>query len=173
MQDTTVRTATAADLDAVAAIYDEQVDTGVATFDTEPRGPAHFADRLGGDPLGELLLVAEVDGVVVGYAAAGAFRPRPAYAATRETSVYVAPGAQGRGVARALCTELLRRLDDAGVRTQVAVVALPNPASEALHRRLGFVHVGTLREVGRKHGRWVDTALYQRLADPGSAPSGA
>ena len=164
MQGTTIRAATAADLDALAAIYDEQVVTGVATFDTEPRGPSHFTHRLDGDPLGELLLVAETDGVVVGYAAAGAFRPRPAYAATRETSVYLTAAARGRGTARALYADLLRRLDAAGVRTQVAVVALPNPASEALHRRLGFVHVGTLREVGRKHGRWVDTALYQRLA---------
>jgi phosphinothricin acetyltransferase len=110
-----------------------------------------------------VFLVAVDAGSVVGFAYSGPFRARPAYAATRETSVYLAAGARGTGVGRALYSELLTRLDDAGVHTQVAVVALPNDASEALHRALGFERVGVLREVGRKFGRYIDTAWWQRM----------
>ncbi|HEV7148562.1 MAG TPA: GNAT family N-acetyltransferase, partial [Pedococcus sp.] len=100
-----------------------------------------------------------VDDEVVGYAFSGAFRPRPAYAGTKEVSVYVAPTMSRRGVGRSLYAELLGRLDGLSeVHTQVAVVALPNDASEGLHRTMGFHRVGVLREVGHKLGRYVDTA---------------
>jgi phosphinothricin acetyltransferase len=80
-------------------------------------------------------------------------------------SVYVADRARGRGVARTLYAALLARLDaEPSVHTEVAVIALPNDASEALHRAFGFEPVGTLREVGHKFGRYVDTAWWQRLA---------
>ena len=82
-------------------------------------------------------------------------------------SVYLAEGARGRGLGRTLYAALLARLDAAPqVHTQVAVIALPNDASEALHRSLGFERVGVLREVGHKFGRYVDTAWYQRMTPP-------
>jgi phosphinothricin acetyltransferase len=153
-----------ADLSRMAAIYNEQVRTSVATFDVEERGSAYLGEKLASDGPGDLVIVATRGDDVVGYALSGPFRPRPAYAGTKETSVYVAEGARGLGLGRRLYAVLLGRLDGfAEVHTQVAVIALPNPASEALHRSLGFDHVGTLREVGRKFGRFVDTAWYQRL----------
>ena len=162
--DLALREATAADIPAMAAIYDEQVRSSVATFDTEPRGAAYLTDKLDQAGGGNVVLVAEADGQLVGYAFSGPFRPRPAYAATKEVSVYVAPTARGLGVGRALYAELLARLDaDPAVHTQLAVIALPNDASEALHRAMGFTHVGTLKEVGHKFGRYVDTAWYQRI----------
>ena len=91
------------------------------------------------------------------------YRARPAYDATRETSVYLAPSARGRGLGRALYDELLRRVDADGIHVCLAVIAQPNAASEALHAAVGFRHVGTLHEVGRKFDRWVDTAVWQRL----------
>ena len=94
-----------------------------------------------------------------------AYRPRPAYARTRETSVYLAADARGRGLGRLLYDALLARLRDDGVHTAVALVALPNDASLALHRACGFAQVGVLREVGRKFGRWVDTAWLQLMFD--------
>lgn len=161
MDELTIRPAREDDLSALVAIYNREVETGIATFDTEPVTTEHFAQRLGGGPA-EAFLVAEASGTVLGYAYAGPFRPRPAYAGTRETSVYLAEPVRGRGAGRALYLELLGRLDAAGVHTQVAVVALPNDASEALHRAVGFRPVGVLREVGHKFGRWIDTAWYQR-----------
>ena len=161
---TLIRPAHEADLAAVAAIYNLEVEQGVGTFDTEPKAPAHFAARLDAADPRDVFLVAEEGGVVVGFAYSGPFRPRPAYAATRETSVYLASSARGRGLGRALYTELLARLDAADVHTVMAVIALPNDASEALHTAVGFERVGVLREVGHKHGRWVDTAWWQRLS---------
>ena len=86
-------------------------------------------------------------------------------------SVYLVPEGQGRGLGHALYTELLRRVDGDGIHVCLAVIAQPNPASEALHRRLGFAPCGTLREVGRKFDRWVDTAVWQRFPDPTPAPA--
>lgn len=160
---TQIRPAREEDLAAVAAIYNVEVETGVGTFDTEPKAPEHFAHRLRPDAPGDVFLVAEDASTVVGFAYSGPFRPRPAYAGTRETSVYLAGAARGQGWGRALYGELLARLDAAGVHTAMAVIALPNDASEALHAALGFERVGVLREVGQKLGRWVDTAWWQRL----------
>jgi phosphinothricin acetyltransferase len=165
--ETGIRDAVAGDLPAMAAIYDAEVAGSVATFDTEPRGAAYLGEKLAAAGGSDIVLVACRDGQVVGYAFSGPFRPRPAYAGTKEVSVYLAAGARGRGVGRALYSELLARLDaHPDVHTLVAVIALPNEASLALHRALGFEEVGVLREVGHKFGRWVDTAWYQRLPRP-------
>jgi phosphinothricin acetyltransferase len=160
---TEIRPAREGDLPAVAAIYNVEVEGGVGTFDTEPKTTAHFAPRLSPTSPGDLFLVAVEGKAVVGFAYSGAFRPRPAYAGTRETSVYLAATARGRGIGSVLYTDLLARLDAAGVHTAMAVIALPNAASEALHQRLGFERVGVLREVGHKFGRYIDTAWWQRL----------
>ena len=161
----TVRDATTADLEVMAAIYDEQVRTSVATFDTEPRGTTYLGEKLANAGGSDLVLVAVRGEAVLGYAFSGPFRPRPAYDATKEVSVYLAARARGLGIGSLLYGALLARLDAmACVHTQVAVVALPNDASIALHRRHGFAQVGVLREVGRKFDSWVDTAWFQRVA---------
>lgn len=163
-----VRDATAADLPAMAAIYDEEVRTSVATFDTEPRGTTYLGEKLDRAGGGDIVLVAVRGQEVLGYAFSGPFRPRPAYDGTKEVSVYLAGGARGLGLGSLLYGALLARLDGlTEVHTQVAVIALPNEASIALHRRHGFTEVGVLREVGRKFDRWVDTAWYQRRVSPG------
>jgi phosphinothricin acetyltransferase len=156
-----VRPATDADLAAISAIYDEEVRHGFATFATESPGPEHWSRRLHSEEVGDHVLVAEEDGAVVGYAFSSPYRPRGAYARTRETSVYLARTARGRGLGRALYDALLALLRADRIRTLVAVVALPNPGSQGLHRACGFTPVGVLRDVGHKHGRWVDTELWQ------------
>ncbi len=159
----TVRPAGPGDLAGMTRIYNEAVAHSVATFDVEPRPDDHYAERLASTRPGDHVLVAEgADGEVLGYAFSGTYRPRAAYDGTREVSVYLDAGARGQGLGRALYAALLARVDADGVHTCVAVIALPNPASEALHRSLGFAPVGTLREVGHKFGRWVDTAWWQR-----------
>ena len=102
---------------------------------------------------------------VVGWAGSSWFRPKPAYGHTRETTVYVAPGQQGLGVGRQLYDALLALLADleaCGMHVVLAAVALPNAASLALHRAIGFDEVGTMREVGHKHHRWIDVTWLQR-----------
>jgi L-amino acid N-acyltransferase YncA len=151
-----VRDATAADLAAVAAVYEHEALHGIATFDAEGRPEDFWAEKLGGP-----LLVAEVAGSVAGFAYASTYRPRPGYDRTREVSVYLAADARGQGVGRALYAELLDRLRAGGVHTALAVIALPNEASARLHESFGFVHRGTIREVGWKFGRWIDTGFWQ------------
>jgi L-amino acid N-acyltransferase YncA len=159
----TLRAATAADLQALAAIYNEAVAHSVATFDVEPQPPELFAERVASTRPGDHVVVAEERGRVVGMAYAATYRPRPAYDGTRETSIYLAADARGRGLGRALYDELLARVDADGIHVCLAVIAQPNPASEALHAALGFERVGTRREVGRKFDRWVDTTWWQRV----------
>ena len=155
-----IRPATEPDLPAVKAIYDHQVRTGIATFDLVEPPLDHWVERLASTRTGDHLLVAERDGAVVGYASSSTYRPRPAYDRTRETSVYLSAEAVGQGIGRALYDDLLGRLRADGIRVALAVIALPNPASEGLHRACGFERVGVLPEVGHKFDRWIDTAFW-------------
>ena len=112
-------------------------------------------------------MVAERDGVVVGYAHASLHRARPAYRWSVEVSVYLAPAERGRGTGRALYQVLLGQVRDLGYVTAFAGVTLPNPASVALHERLGFRPVGIFEAVGFKHGRWHDVGWWRLpLVDP-------
>ena len=158
---TEIRPAVDADLDDLKAIYDLECLHGHATFHTEPMPRSLWEDRLGSPHPSDLMFVAVEGGQLLGGAWSTAYRDRAAYDATRETSVYLAAAAQGRGLGRQLYDVLLPRLRDTGTHTALAAIALPNPASRRLHRAVGFEPVGTLREVGRKLGRWVDVELWQ------------
>jgi phosphinothricin acetyltransferase len=158
-----IRAAVAGDLPAVAAIYDREVRDGVSTFGLEPRPLSAWEERLASTDAGDHLLVAEDHGEVAGYATASAYRPKGGYRYTRETTIYLAPTAQGRGVGRRLYDELLTRLVADGMHLALAAVALPNPASLALHRGCGFEEVGVMREVGRKFDRWLDVLWLQKV----------
>jgi phosphinothricin acetyltransferase len=118
--------------------------------------------------LGAPYLVAETSGQIVGYCYATAYRSRPAYRFALEDSVYVAEGLGGRGVGTALLGALIARCETGPWRQMLAIIGdSANLGSIALHRRLGFEPVGTLRSVGFKFGRWVDTPLMQRALGPG------
>jgi len=161
-----VRWATSADVAAIARIYGHAVRESVATFDlTNPR-PAYWQAKLSSTRPGDHVIVVEEAGIVAGFANSTAFRPRPAYARTRETSIYLAPQTVGRGLGRLAYAHLLGLLRADRVHSGVAVVAEPNPPSVALHESLGFELVGVLREVGHKFGRWVDTRWYQLRLEP-------
>jgi phosphinothricin acetyltransferase len=155
-----IRDATEQDLPTIKAIYDREVETGIATFDTTPPASEYWQAKLNSTEPGDHLLVAELDGAVVGYAYSAMYRPRLAYARTKETSVYLAADAVGRGLGRALYDDLLTRLRADGMHVALGVIALPNEASEALHRAFGFERVGVLPEVGNKFDRWIDTAFW-------------
>jgi phosphinothricin acetyltransferase len=168
---TLVRPSREDDLPAMRAIYAHHVLHGLASFEEAPPDVPELARRRA-EVLARGLpwLVAEDEGAVAGYAYAGPYRARPAYRFTLEDSVYVAPGMAGRGLGRALLTRLLALCEAAGCRQIVAVIGdSANAASIGLHRACGFREVGTLRAVGFKHGRWVDTVLMQRPLGPGDA----
>jgi phosphinothricin acetyltransferase len=158
-----IRPARLPDVQAIAAAYGHAVRTSVATFDTDDPPASYWAEKVSSEQPGDHAIVLELDGAVAGFAYSTAFRPRPAYAYTRETSIYFGPEAVGHGWGRTTYTRLLDLVRGDGMHCAVAVVAQPNPASTALHEALGFELVGTLREVGRKFDRWVDTRWYQLM----------
>jgi L-amino acid N-acyltransferase YncA len=159
-----VRDAAEGDLAAVQAIYAHHVLTGTGTFEETPPTTDEIASRRSSVVAAGLpYLVAVLDGTVVGFAYATRYRDRPAYRFTVEDSVYVAEGMAGRGIGRALLSEVVARCERDQWRQMVAVVGgSDNAGSIALHRSLGFEPVGTLRSVGFKFGRWLDTVLLQR-----------
>lgn len=171
----TIRPARAGDSAAIAAIYAHHVRHGTATFDTVPRTAGDVADRIAqADARGWPFLVAEQDGTVAGYAYATMFRERPAYAATCEDSIYIAPELTGQGIGKALLAALLVAAEQAGFRQMIAVIGGGEPASVALHQALGFAPAGRMQSVGRKFGRWLDTVYMQRALGAGdTAPPAA
>jgi L-amino acid N-acyltransferase YncA len=160
----TIREAVASDFDEIARIYAHYVLHALATFEETPPGVEEMRARHAAIvATGLPYLVAEADGAVAGYCYATAYRPRSAYRHTVEDSVYIDQGLRGRGIGAALLRELLRRCEAGPWRQVVAVIGdSGNTASVALHARLGFEPVGVLREVGFKHGQWVDTVLMQK-----------
>lgn len=171
MMPTTIRDSRPDDMSAIEEIYAREVLQGIATFEEVPPGIDELSRRRRAIlDLDLPYLVAESDGRVAGYAYAGVYRARPAYRHTIEDSVYVDDAARGRGVGRALLSALIARCEAGWRRQMVAVIGdSGNAGSVALHRSLGFEEIGTLRAVGFKHGRWVDTVYMQRALGPGGA----
>ena len=166
-----VRDAAEADIEAIARIYAHHVEHGLATFEELPPSVDEMsARRRKVLAIGAPYLVAEIDGEVVGYCYATPYHARAAYRHTLEDSVYVAPGLGGRGFGGALLSALVARCEAGSWRWIVAIIGdSGNSASIALHRRCGFAPVGTLRSVGFKFGRWVDTPIMQRALGPGDS----
>lgn len=164
-----IRAATAADADALAAIYGHHVLHGFGTFEEEPPSAAEMETRRAAIAARGLpYLVAEEAGQVLGFAYAGPFRPRQAYRYTVEDSVYIAPDAVGRGVGRAVLSAVIAACEALGVRQVVAVIGdSGNAASIGLHRALGFEDAGVGRSFGFKHGRWVDIVWMQKSLNGG------
>jgi L-amino acid N-acyltransferase YncA len=165
-----IRPATTADLPAITEIYAEAVATGTASFEVVPPDQSEMERRFAGIGSGGFpYLVAEGAGGVLGYGYVSAYRERPAYRHTVENSVYLSVGARGQGIGGAL---LRRLIDDAtvlGFRQMIAVIGdSANEASIRLHKAAGFELIGTLKDVGYKHGRWLDTVIMQRSLGPGA-----
>jgi L-amino acid N-acyltransferase YncA len=159
-----VRAASEADMATVRDIYAHYVLHSLATFEeTPPTLENMLVRRRASVELGLPYLIAELDGETFGFAYAAAYRPRPAYRFTIEDSVYVADGRRGRGIGSALLGELIACCERGPWCQMLAVVGdSANLGSIALHRRFGFELMGTLRSVGFKFGRWVDTPILQR-----------
>jgi phosphinothricin acetyltransferase len=156
-----VRSAAEEDLGRVRDIVNHYIERSVFNFRTEPQSldevRALWAQRHQRFPW----LVAVIDGRVAGLAYAGPYNERAAYRWTVESTIYVDPSAHRRGIGDALYAELLDRLRCKGFHSAVALIALPNDASVALHERHGFQGVGRLREAGFKHRAWHDVGFWQ------------
>jgi phosphinothricin acetyltransferase len=159
-----VRPATDADFAALIEIYNHYVLHSGATFDLEPVLADEASTFFGhySHTGRHRLLVAARGNQVVGYATSGPLRSRPAYNHSVEVTVYLHPDQAGHGIGSLLYRQLFADLCSEDLHRAYAVIALPNPASVALHRRFGFSEVGTMREVGRKHGRWWDVLWMER-----------
>uniref|UniRef100_UPI0006D039B7 GNAT family N-acetyltransferase n=1 Tax=Clostridium sp. NkU-1 TaxID=1095009 RepID=UPI0006D039B7 len=160
-----IRTAEEKDMPELLDIYNYEVEHGLATFDLNPKNMeerlAWFREHnVGNHPL----IVAEDDGKTVGYASLSSYRPKEAYAATVELSIYIDKDYRRRGIAGKLASailEIARERDD--IHTVISVITGENEASIRLHERLGFIHCGTIREVGLKFGKLLNIENFQLM----------
>ena len=157
-----IRPATEADAAALLAIYAPFVETSAVSFETAVPTVDEFSARIRKALAGWQWLVAERDGRCVGYAYGSSHRERAAYRWAVEVSAYVDPAQQRQGIGRSLYSTLFVALADKGYCNAYAGITLPNAASVALHRCVGFDYIGTFGAVGRKFGKWHDVAWFQR-----------
>ena len=164
-----IRAAAPTDLPAITAIYRHAVLHGTATFELDPPDLAEMTRRYEAlAAAGFPYLVAVMEDIVVGYAYAGPYRPRPAYRFTVENSVYLEPAAQGRRIGTRLMQDLIAASEQRGYRQMIAVIGdSANAASIGVHARAGFEMIGTHPTVGFKFGRWLDTVMMQRALGEG------
>ena len=166
-----LRAVTADDAAAIAAIYAPYVENSIVSFETEAPNAAAIRERIeAGGALYPWLAAVDEQDAILGYAYATAFRPRPAYRYTVETTVYVRQGLHRRGIGSLLYRPLLAILEAQGFTQAFGAISLPNPASAALHERLGFLRAGTYKQVGWKQGGWWDVGLWQRALAPPTVP---
>lgn len=157
-----IRSVTPADADAIARIYNYYVLNTVITFEEQPLSAAQMAGRIAElTGAGLPWLVVEADGQLAGYAYAAKWKPRSAYRFSAEVTVYLDPGLAGRGYGSQLYTALLALLRESGAHAVMGGIALPNPASIALHEKFGMTKVAHFSQVGFKLGRWVDVGYWQ------------
>ena len=166
-----IRPAEEADLLVITEIYEHAVCHGTATFELTPPDLAEMTRRYralidDGFPY----FVATIEGRVVGYAYAAAYRPRPAYRFTVENSIYLRPASHRRGIGLQLLQRLIIECEARGYRQMIAVIGdSANAGSIGVHTKTGFTLIGTHPNVGFKFGRWLDTVMMQRSLGEGAS----
>jgi len=159
-----VRPAAIEDAAQIADIYNYYIANTVITFEEVPVSAADMTARIAEvQRQGLPWLVAERDNIVVGYSYANQWKARSAYRHSVESTIYLKHGSEGQGIGKTLYAALLPILRERKIRAVIGGAALPNAASVALHEALGFEQVATFRQVGFKHGRWVDVAYWQLI----------
>lgn len=163
---TRLRLADKRDASQMLAIYAPIVRETTISFELEPPSEVEFQQRIESYQQQMPWLVCEINGEIVGYAYASPYRTRAAYQWSVESSVYVGEKYRRQRIAKALYTGLLKLLQLQGFYNVVAAIALPNPASVALHEAIGFVSVGVFHRVGFKFGKWLDIGFWQLSLQP-------
>lgn len=153
------------DLPAITDIYNEAILTTTATFDTEPKTLEERLQWFQAHDERHPVLVAVLDGKVVGWASLSRWSDRCAYDETAETSFYVKSEFRGQGIGRTLKDAIIEEARRVRYHTLIARVAEGSQESLHLNESAGFVHVGTLKEVGRKFGRLLDVHIMQKMLD--------
>jgi phosphinothricin acetyltransferase len=165
-----VRPALPSDAEAIARIYSQGIAERIATFETEPRTTedmlAYLAERTGRYPV----VVAEQDGQVVAWAAAGSYRSRDCYSGVGEFSVYADRAARGTGAAQAALQGLIDACEDAGFWKLVSRIFPENGPSRGLCRKVGFREVGVYYRHAQLDGEWRDTVIVERLLGEAARP---
>ena len=158
-----IRRAKNSDAAAIADIYNEAIATTTATFDTEPKSTEERIRWLESHDDRHLVLVAELDSTVVGWASLTRWSDRAAYDDTAETSFYVHSSQRRRGIGRKLQEALISEAQRLGFHTLIARITAGSAESLHLHETTGFVQVGVLKEVGRKFGQLLDVHVLQKM----------
>lgn len=159
-----VRAVESTDAASVAQIYNHYIISSDSTFEIELVSEHEMGSRITAIVSeGFPFLVCEDNDEVAGYAYAHAYRPRAAYRHSVETSVYIRPGSEERGIGTALYAHLLEEIGKLHFHTVVAGISLPNEASVRLHEKFGFQKVAHFKEVGSKFGRWIDVGFWQKM----------
>jgi len=159
----TTRIATLADAGAIAAIYNQGIEEGIATFEAEPRSPDQIAALLRDKGDKYPTVVVECAGRVVAWAGASVYRARAAYDGIADHSVYVDRGWRGKGAGRAALDALAREYERRGFWKLSSRIFAENTPSIALHERCGFRIVGTYKRHGKLHGQWKDCVIVEKL----------
>jgi len=158
-----IRPCRQSDASRICEIYNYYVRETVVTFEEKPVADKEMNARIKQITKAHPWLVFEEDGTVAGYAYAGPWHPRAAYRFTTESTIYLASEATGRGIGSKLYAALLTELRRRKIHCVVGAIALPHPASVALHEKLGFAKIGHIKEMGYKLDRWVDVGYWQLL----------
>ena len=156
-----IRQATPADATEICAIYNSHVTNTIVSFETRSVDTKEMTARIQEKLAHHDWLIAEQEREIVGYAHYGPFRARAAYKHTVESTIYVADKAHRRGFGKHLYGALIDSAKAKGYRELIGVIALPNPASVALHQRMGFEEVGVLKKIGHKFDTYIDVGLWQ------------
>ena len=158
-----IRPITIMDAPAICDIYNYYVNNTIISFEEEPVDVVEMKGRIDHITAQYPWLVYEVKGQVVGFAYASRWKTRSAYRFTAEVTVYTRHNFIQKGLGSLMYEALLAELEERYIRSVMAVIALPNEASEALHKKMGFKKVAHFEEVGFKQDRWIDVAYWQRL----------
>lgn len=159
-----IRVANAKDAQAIADIYNHYIDTSIITFETEHVSTKDIAGRIEETLSQELpYLVLEEDNQVIGYAYASKWKGRCAYRFTVESTVYLSHQATGKSYGTKLYQELFKQLKALNYHAVIGGISLPNPASIALHEKMGMEKVAHFKQVGFKFDKWIDVGYWQKI----------
>lgn len=158
-----IRSATTADAEAICSIYNHYVLETTITFEEAAVSPNDMQSRIGETLPSLPWLVWQEGAAILGFAHASKWKGRCAYRHSAEVTVYLEPGCTGRGIGPKLYEELLASLRERNFHAAIGGIALPNPASIALHERFGFRKVAHFEQVGWKRNRWIDVGYWQLL----------
>jgi len=156
-----LRDCTVSDAASICAIYNHYVERTIVTFEEAAVSVDEMVRRMADVTRSLPWLVWEQEDRVLGYAYATPWKTRSAYRYSVETTVYLNPAVTGNGIGTVLYRSLIDRLKTLGIHCAVGGIALPNPASVALHEKLGFVKIGQFREIGLKFGQWIDVGYWE------------